>query len=270
MRHVLRPLLLLAGWLSLATPAAARPAHHFVLVHGSWHGAWCWYQVQAALERAGQAVTAVDLPAHGVDRTPPAQATLDAYADRVTAALDASHEPVILVGHSMGGIAISQAAEARPDRVAKLVYLAAFLLPDGSSIVDMSAADTGSLLNRSLRAVDRDGDGVAESLDFDRASAGDIFYAKSPRADVALSGLLLVPDPLRPLLTPLHLGASYDRVRRFYIRTAFDRAVSPALQETMYTRTPAEKVFTLKTDHSPFFSNPRKLTRILLAIAATR
>jgi pimeloyl-ACP methyl ester carboxylesterase len=250
-------------------PAATPPARpRFVLIHGSWHGAWCWYRVAALLEHAGYQVTAVDLPSHGIDRTPPERVTLQDYTDRVVESLDTSDQPVILVGHSMGGIAISEAAEARPGKVQALVYLAAYLLPDGASAAQFSTLDTDSLLNRHLRFVDHDGDGTVDVLDVDPAAVRDAFYARSPAADVALSRLLLVVDPLRPVITPLHLGASYDRVRRFYIRTTQDQAVSPALQARMYTQTPVERVFTVRSDHSPFFSQPVKLAKILRTIAA--
>jgi len=74
----------------------------FVLVHGAWHGAWCWYKVVPALERLGHAVQAIDLPGHGVDRTPLADVTLDAYVDRVGEAIARAGEPVMLVGHFSG------------------------------------------------------------------------------------------------------------------------------------------------------------------------
>ena len=108
----------------------------FVLVHGAWHGAWCWYKLLPRLERAGHRVTALDLPAHGKDRTPIAEVTLERYADAVCNALGLDAEPAILVGHSMGGIAITQAAERHPERIKSLVYLTAFLLRDGDTLTD--------------------------------------------------------------------------------------------------------------------------------------
>jgi pimeloyl-ACP methyl ester carboxylesterase len=97
----------------------------FILVHGSWHGAWCWERVVPRLQTAGHTVIAVDLPGYGEDHTPVADITLQAYADKVLAAVDAADEPVVLVGWSMGGIVISTVAEQRHERIAHLVYLAA-------------------------------------------------------------------------------------------------------------------------------------------------
>lgn len=257
----------LAVLLATGGVAEARTPHHFVLVHGSSHGAWCWYRVKALLERGGDVVTAVDLPAHGIDRTPPERVTLDDYRDRVVQAIDAAGAPVVLVGHSMGGVTVASAAEARPAGVAKLVYLAAYLLPNGGQAVTVAAGDTDSALTGHLRFGDLDGDGRIDVLEFDPAIVRDAFYGLSPAADVALAGLLLVPDPFAPIATPLRLGAAWESVRRFYIRTTKDHAVSPTAQSKMLAAVPVEKVYAIRSDHSPFFSAPEKLVKILRAIA---
>lgn len=71
----------------------------FVLIHGAWHGGWCWDKVVPLLEQAGHVAVAPDLPSHGADRTPVAEVTLDAYVARVCEILDAQPEPVVLLGH---------------------------------------------------------------------------------------------------------------------------------------------------------------------------
>ena len=118
----------------------------FVLVHGGWQGAWCWYKVVPLLERLGHRVITPDLPGHGRDRTPPEGLTLRRYADRVLDALGESAAPAVLVGHSLGGMVISQAAADRPDLVARLVYVAAFLPTGGQSLADLAWGDAGSIL----------------------------------------------------------------------------------------------------------------------------
>ncbi len=89
----------------------------YVLVHGAWHGSWCWEKVVPLLEQAGHQVEALDLPGHGQDKTPIREITLAAYTNRVCETLDAQAEPVILVGHSLGGMVITQAAEERPAKI---------------------------------------------------------------------------------------------------------------------------------------------------------
>ncbi len=238
-------------------------AKHFVLVHGAWHGAWCWYKTVSLLQAAGHRVTALDLPSHGTDATPPATVTLDAYAARVTAAIDAADGPVILCGHSMGGIVVSTVAEARPDKIEKLVYVSAFLLPNGSSLLDVATKDSESLATPNLIVQPENG-----IVDVNRDAVEAIFYARCKPRDLTLARMLLKPNPLAPFATPLALSdANYGRVRRFYIACLEDRAITPATQRSMYTTTPCEAVHELRTDHSPFLSRPRRLVRVLTEIA---
>src|SRR5690348_12061426 len=109
----------------------------FVLIHGAWHGGWCWQRVTPLLEAAGHRVWAPDLPGLGSDRTPLEQVTLDTWRDFVCKHLERAGEPAILVGHSRGGVVISAVAEAMPEKIARLAYLAAFLVPDGKTLGEM-------------------------------------------------------------------------------------------------------------------------------------
>jgi pimeloyl-ACP methyl ester carboxylesterase len=102
---------------------------HFVLVHGQWHGSWCWNKVVPLLTAQGHRVTAIDLPGRGGDPKELAKLTPADYVSAVTRVLDASPEPVVLVGHSLGGGTVSLAGEARPEKIKRLVYLTAFLVP---------------------------------------------------------------------------------------------------------------------------------------------
>jgi pimeloyl-ACP methyl ester carboxylesterase len=237
--------------------------HHFVLVHGAWHGAWCWYKIAAALERCGQQVTAIDLPGGGIDATAPAAVTRQTQVERVIGVLDAAAEPVILVGHSAGGPVISEAAEARPEAIEKLVFLTAFLVPHGVSPVQISSGDTESLLTANLVL-----EPALGALDVRAEARRDVFYNECGDRDVALADVLLKPSPLQPLVPPMRLGVGFDSVRRFYITCLRDHAISPAVQESMYTALPCEEVLSLTTsDHSPFFSHPHALLRALRTVA---
>ena len=114
-----------------------------VLVHGAFGRAACWDRVAPGLRAAGHTVQAIDLPGQGDDPTPVEQVTLDRYAERVCEAL-AEGPPAVLVGHSMGGMVITQAAARCPSLVSRLVYVTAFLPWDGMSLIDMTQLPEGA------------------------------------------------------------------------------------------------------------------------------
>jgi pimeloyl-ACP methyl ester carboxylesterase len=235
----------------------------FVLVHGGWNGGWCWDKVVPLLEEAGHRVEAPDLPGLGNDRTPIPEVSLQSYVDRITQVLDAQPEPVVLVGHSAGGVVISQAAEQRPEKVRLLVYLAAFLLRDGETLFSAAEDETGSLVLPNLVMSE---DGASATIREDVIREGLFHDCSEEDAERAKSRF--VPQALAPFATPLSLTqGNFGRVPRAYIETLQDRAISPAFQKVMYGRMPCREVVSMDTSHSPFFSAPEELAGHLEALA---
>ena len=234
----------------------------FVLIHGSWHGGWCWERIVPRLEAAGHRAMAPDLASLGADQTPPGEVTLATWTDAIGRIVDAEPEPVVLVGHSRGGIVVSQVAEERPERVTCLVYLAAALPQDGESLMDLAQTDTESLILPNLAVNEAGG---FHTINLERAP--DIFYNASPREDAARAVPRLRPEPNAPTFTPVRLTeGKFGRVPRVYVRCLRDHAIGPALQERMYTAQPCRNVITLDTDHSPFYSAKQDLTTILTSL----
>ena len=234
----------------------------YVLVHGAWHGGWCWDKVIPLLEKEGHRVEVYDLPGHGKDNTPISEVTLQAYADSVCKILDAQSEPVFLVGHSMGGVVITQAAEYRPEKIKTLVYLAAYMLQNGESIAPVTQGDTGSFLVSNIIFADdmsyvtvRD-EAVKES-----------FYGDCSDEDVVWAASMLVRQALAPFTTPVDTSEEhFGRIPRVYIECLRDRTISPSLQKEMYTALPCERVISLDTSHSSFLSEPAKLVAHLTSL----
>jgi pimeloyl-ACP methyl ester carboxylesterase len=235
----------------------------FVLIHGSWHGAWCWFKIEARLRERGHEVIVPDLPSHGRDRTPPGEVTLDDYVERIVAAMGEAAEPVTLVAHSRGGIPVTAAAEARPDLVAGLVYLAAFLPRSGETVLDLFPHDKDSLLPSSL-----DADFEARWDMLRREAFEPALYADCSAQDVALASALLTPEPLGPSLAPIVTTERFDSLPRAYIELTEDRAVTPAFQRYMNSRTPCDPILSIDASHSPYFSKPDELTDRLEELAA--
>jgi pimeloyl-ACP methyl ester carboxylesterase len=231
----------------------------FLLVHGAWHGGWCWFKVAPLLEARGHRVLAPDLPSHGIDRTPIGAVSLETYAQRICEILDGCEEPVVLVGHSMGGLVVSRAAELRPAKVRTLVYVAAFLLRDGQSLLDILQAQAES---PSLPHLRFNSDHSATTLNPDSIRA--IFYDDCSASDVALARSLLVPQPMAVQAAPLRISAEHwGSVPRVYIECERDNAIPIAAQRAMQSGSPCKRVITLSTGHSPFFAAPAELARHL-------
>ena len=234
-----------------------------VLVHGAWHGAWCWEKVTPLLEAAGHSVDAVDLPGHGDDPAAVADMTLDAYARHVADRVEAAGGPVVLVGHSMGGMSVTQAAELVPDRISVLVYVTAFLPNDGQSLLQLADGDPDALVLPNL-VVDE-----AAGLSTVREEARrDAFYGECSAEVAAWASALNVPESLAATAAPVHVTEERaGSVRRIYVECTLDRAISIGKQREMLAARPCEQVLTIDTDHSPFLSTPQELAGHLLAVA---
>lgn len=230
-----------------------------LLIHGSWHGAWCWSKVVPLLEREGHRVIAPDLPGHGADRTPIERVTLQAYVDRVIEHIDAAREPVVLVGHSLGGCIITQTAEHRPDHIKVLVYIAGMLPLNGQSVLDLRVPESLVTQNVLLSEDKRSSRVRDEAL---KAA----FYADCSDEDAARARSLLMPQATQPIATPVRTSAqNFGRVPRVYIECLRDQAIPLAVQRRMAVAQPCRHVFSLDTSHSPFFSAPAALAAHILA-----
>lgn len=231
----------------------------FVLVHGGWGGGWVWEKVVPLLEGAGHEVEAPDLPGHGDDPTPIPEISLQSYAHRVSEVLDAQPEPVVLVGHSLGGAAISQAAEQRPDKVETLVYLAAFLLRDGEPVFSVLGNDPESLL---LPSIVRSEDQTYSTLRKDAIK--ETWCTDCSEEDVERLKSGAGPQATAPAAAPVSVTEeNFGRIPRVYIETLRDRTITPAAQKEMYDRTPCQEVITMDTSHFPQYAAPEELAGYL-------
>ncbi|WP_439815619.1 alpha/beta fold hydrolase [Zavarzinia sp. CC-PAN008] len=235
----------------------------FVLVHGAWHGGWCWYKVVPLLEALGHRVLAPDLPGHGI-KGQATRPTLAEYRDSIVRLVEGEAEPVVLVGHSMGGIVISAVAEAVPDRIARLVYLCAFLVPAGQTLMEAAAGDAENLLPGHILPTE---DGTAVQVAYEILKPA--FYADCPDADIALARLLLVPQSAEPVNVPMAVTPDrFGRVPRAYVECTADKAIGITKQRSLHAALPCDRVVTLDTSHSPFFSAPDRLAHELAGLAA--
>lgn len=236
-------------------------AKEYVLVHGAAHGAWCWEEVATRLAARGHRVVTLDLPGHGRRAAEVRRASVASYAQAVADAM--AREGVsrgIVVGHSMGGIVIPKVAELMPARVAHLVFLAAVVLPHGSSLSQTHVSPPAREALRGMVAGRGDGTFLYPAEIAWARWMGDL-PREHPAAGRALASL--TPQAVRPFVEPVDLRVFYSmRVPRTYIRCLRDAAVPPAKAAGYAARlgvTPID----LDAAHDAMLSAPDELARIL-------
>jgi pimeloyl-ACP methyl ester carboxylesterase len=237
----------------------------FVLVHGAFGGAWCWEPVTEPLEAAGHTVEAADLPGSGDDQTPLEDVTLDAYADSVCATLAARPEPAVLVGYSMGGVVITQAADRCTDKVAHLVFVCAFMPSNGQSLLDMAQLpESDDQIQENLTI---EGDPPVATLS-EEATAR-VIYNDCASDQVAWAVAKRRGQAVAPYTTPVEIDdAKLTSIPRSYVLTERDQALTPALQWRMIREHPCEHVFELAADHASYLSATDELVLALLEVAS--
>lgn len=235
----------------------------FILIHGSWHGGWCFERLHPLLEQAGHVVIAPDLPGMGGNEAVLRAVTLRGWTE-FTADLcrNASNRPVILVGHSRGGLVLSQAAETAPEAIDALVYVCAMMLPDGMSRVDLKVIESA---NPQFDAIVKPVYGGAGTRIKTQGAAA-VFAQLSPEPWVSNALRRLVTEPSAPRTMKLALTpARFGRVPRHYVECTEDRTMKIETQRLMQKLVPGARITTLHSDHSPYLCRPEELAAVLLA-----
>ncbi|MEK9722452.1 MAG: alpha/beta fold hydrolase [Rhodospirillaceae bacterium] len=200
-----------------------------LLVHGAYHGAWCWSRVTPLLAAAGHRVLTPNLPGHGDDPTPPAAVTMSPFIAAVGATAVGAGEPIVLVGHSMAGAVVSGAAEARPEAIRRLVFLTGYIPADGESVADRVRADTQFTI-----PVERREAAGARMLHIAPAVMRRHFYQDATDADFDWVMAHAQDQALAPFTEPLALSAArFGTVPKAYVHCRHDRAIGLALQRRM-------------------------------------
>ena len=220
-----------------------------VLVHGAWHGSWCWEKVVPRLEAEGVQVVAIDLP-------------LTSYEDDVRATidtLDGIDGRVVLCGHSYGGAVITSAGHH--PAADHLVYLTAFACDEGES-PSATAVDTPTPPTDLPDALAFSDDGRIVSLKPEAAVKG--LYHDCDAADVDAALARLRPMSLSCLTTPLGPPAWRNKPSTYVVCTE-DQGVHPELQRLMAKR--CSNSVEWSTAHSPFLNRPDLVAALLADLA---
>jgi len=236
----------------------------YILVHGAWEGAWSWENVIPILEKQGHRVEVIELPGSFSNMKPIHEVTLDSYVQLVTEQIKSSSENVVLVGHSLGGVVISQVAEQLSDRIEKLVFVTAFLIENGATALGAMQSDAdGQMLPNIMFSDDQTYGKVPEDVWREVA----FHDAEESDVDAALSRTS-VKQATEPFLAELNLTPErFGSVPKSYIKTSIDRVLSPALQDRMIQSWDVEDVVTLKSGHFPALSIPTQLAKAIMKLS---
>ena len=261
----------------------------FILLHGSYHGAWNWHKVVPLIQNIGHRAITIDMPGHGLDRKKIHSATLSDYVNKTIEVIQAVEGKVILLAHSRNGIVISRVAEKIPEKIEKLIYLASYLIPNGKSMMEYALLDRKSLVIQntvpkiSLKLASRlikNYTGYKKTLidlvlpkkfrthRLSQHIYKEALYHDCPPEITELANVLLTPEPNLGGFEKLKLTAErYGKIPKIYIECLQDRAVTLFLQRRMQKDSPCDRVFQIDSSHSPFFSKPEELCGILNEIA---
>jgi pimeloyl-ACP methyl ester carboxylesterase len=228
----------------------------FVLVHGAWHGGWCWKHVEPELRALGHDVTAVDLP---IDDP---ESTFTTYAGVVAQSMDGLPDDVVLVGHSMAGLTIPLVPTLRP--VQHLVFLCALIAEPGRSLVDQLQGEPEMLIGDVNVGAEVDEDGRHRWVD--AQPARDLLYADCSDDDTQWAFEQLRPQEMATYGAVCPLDALPD-TERTYVVCGDDRLVNPAWSRVAAPARLGVEAVELAGSHSPFLSRPAVLARLLDDVA---
>lgn len=234
---------------------------NILFIHGAWGGAWEFQEFTDGLNRRGHHAIAIDLPGHGRNQRPISEVTMDAYVKHVIEATNAFEGTIVLIGHSLAGSIVSQVAERIPEKIERLIYVAATLPQSGESVLGLMEGDkAGQLLPRLIFSEDGSiatlAPGDVEELLLHDVDEPERRKRLIPRFDIEQA---TEPFAFQASLTEERFGS----VPKVYLRASDDKIISPILQEKMISNWEVERVFTLESGHFPMISLPETFLELI-------
>jgi len=236
-----------------------------VLVHGAFQDATGFATLMTELhEHYGYRVIAQSMPGRPANPNPntggvtASSPSLADYVTLIQTLVSSLPGRVILVGHSFGGITISQVAQNIPHKILALVYLSAYLPITGDSSNSLSALDINSQLGFAPGSVCQfTTPSAVTALPCTGAAFSTTFCPDCTAAQATAVQASVVAEPIAPLLAPVTLGANFADVKKYYVVTLRDEAISPQLQGLMLTRQHVDKIFLVNAGHLSFETQPK-------------
>lgn len=234
---------------------------NILLIHGAWGGAWEFQEFIETLGKRGHQAHAIDLPGHGQSAAPISKVTMEAYVERVIEVAHTIEGPIVLVGHSLAGAIISQVAERIPEKIERLVYVAASLPKNGETVLGLMQSDeAGELLPRIVFSDDQS----FATLEPEVVRNLLLHDVKEPERAAKLASKFDVKQATEPFMFPVKLtNEAFGSVAKSYVRATLDKVMSLSLQDRMVSAWEVETIFTLESGHFPMMSIPDRFVEVL-------
>jgi len=211
---------------------------HAVLIHGGGHGAWCWDEVRNRLAGLGHASSAFDLPGSGSDPTPRGEIDLAAYISSAIDHVDSIEGDVAIVAHSLAGLTATAVGAARPERITRVIFLAAMIMDTGERGIDSIPEDRRpNYFDMAMQSEDN-----SFTPPFEEACKR--FFPSASEIEARRFYDQLTPQPLGPYLQPNPAGA--DALVRSGVSTSYI-----LLSQDLTFRPPVARAFAAKVDCAP-------------------
>jgi len=230
------------------------------LIHGAWHGAWCWEKLVPQLQDNHNIIN-INLPGRVYQTTGDLKdINLSTYVDCVVSQLEKISDPITLVGHSMAGMIISQVAEHIGDKLSALVYIAAFVPKHHESLFDITRLGEGPGISTEFIANQPE-----NYIDLKKSARTQNLLLNATSDEAAQSAMShLNKEPFMAFVEKSNMPKSvFQSIPQFYIKCLRDQAILPAFQDQMIAKLNQVTVLELDADHSPFLSNPEGLLKLL-------
>jgi len=231
---------------------------HFVLIHGAWHGGWCWEGVIQELEKAGHTAEAPTMPGHNPDDDR-SQIKFDDYIDKICDVLNKQSRPVVLVGHSSGGYMLQAAAPKVADKISRLIFLNAFILPEGKSQFDLVPPEASEAMTAAAQASPDNCVPVIEDFVRNMLMAGE----PVEKQDVLIKQL--IPQPFALFTTPVATeGFGKLNIPKTVVFCKGDVSLPPGAYLGMAQGLGEYSLIEVEGGHEAFFTNPNGVAEAFL------
>lgn len=236
-----------------------RNIQFFIFIHGAWHASWCWERIAIHLRSLGHHVLTPDLPGHGSKIRPATSVKFCDYVSSIIDLIKQQPQQVILIGHSMAGLVISQIAEIIPNHIRELVFVAGYIPKDTESLLSIAERCKSEAVSP-LLIIDQ----VKQEIRLKHTSElANTFFNCCNQKDTQYAMKKLQPQPMQPFTEQIRVGKHFNRIPKRSLVCRYDRALVLNDQLNM-SQVVTDKIILLDADHSAYYSAEHDIIKALL------